>query len=345
MTLVLFFEAVILIAKLTPIIVGVIGAFLFLSPDRLPRAVTSRWYFYWPTLIVIYTVALVALFSVIGDIKQILRPEASDEGLPPNSTSQSQPQGLPPITIPPVAKLPPSSNSLNPSEKMKVAGVAIGMPIVAAIRTIMERDTTCYQIDTEDRAWTGITVTIAELDPVFQSPTVIECYRNRDDFEHIYLFPDIYETNREVFAVARVSRFKNLRVDDVRELLEQHYGFAQEPSYQPNFGSHLRWVADGTNSNLQEDCFLYLPRALESSLNNRPVGKETKQSARAQLNSYELQGSCGLVLNGFVANEDRRTSLLLVDTNRVQEYKTYAENLDEANKINQINKARRNTKF
>ena len=161
--------------------------------------------------------------------------------------------------------------------------------------------------------------------------------------------PDIYETNNKVFAVARVSKFKDLRVQDIRELLESRYGPAQEPSYQPNYGTHLYWLTNTpqpTDVYLKknEDCFLYLPRAMKSSLDSVPV-RPRDDGARAQLNSGELQGDCGLVLGAFITNRDRRMWLFVTDTSRVQNYKQYAKSREAANEIERVNKARRDTKF
>ena len=254
-----------------------------------------------------------SLYSVLGDIGGFLKPDVSEEARIQDRTSSSKVGELTPIEVPKVEQLRPGSATPRRDGTFAVADVTIGAPLLESIQRIVSRDKTCSEISVKDRAWTGITVTAAKQDPVFQSPRVVECYRSGDHFEHIYLFPDIYETKKAVFAVARVSTLKKLEVSDLRELLEHRYGSAREPGYQPNYGMHLRWLAGRAEQKVVErdGCFLYLPRAMKTSLEYSPVAGRQGVSAKAQLNSYELKDNCGLVLNAFIQKRDRRVWLFL----------------------------------
>jgi len=343
-------EIIYFFGKVIPILLGIVGAFLFLSPKRLPRAIRSRWYWYLPTLFVICVLAGVSLISVFGDITRYFEHKDIDHSASLNQKSSNLPGGLPPVEVPEVAELPDYQGRTLEGRSFAIADVTIGMSLAEADRTITKRDQACLDINVEDQSWTGITVTIAELDPVFQNPTVIECYENPNQYEHIYLFPDVHESNSKVLAVARISKFSDLRGEDIRELLERRYGPAVEPWYQPNYGTHLYWIAQNPQPNEaylkeNEDCFLYLPRALKSSLEYSPVSLNKGRPARAQLNSSELIGDCGLVLTAFISNTDRRLWLLAVNTSRVQAYREYANNKSAAEEIERINRSRRSTKF
>lgn len=348
-------EIVILLGKLVPVVLGIVGALIFYSPEKLPRFVASRRYLYRLSVSVIYVIAafafgsaVVALVSVVGDFREFLSRPNSNESTLTSGSEGERPISLPPIKVPPIANLPPGPDQRGGTlTSLRIAGVHLGMDLTEAIRVVREQLDNCTEIEVEDRAWTGISVTVARLDPVFQSPRVIECYRDPKDYEHVYLFPNIYEDEQRVFAIVRVGNLPNLRPKDIQDLLVARYGIPIEPSYQPNYGTHLYWVADSSLADptkINEECFLYLPRALKSSLDGAPVGAKVRSTSRAQLSSHELDTNCGVTLTTFISDE-RRFWMLLVDTERVMRYKTYARDKAAAEEAERINKARQQTRF
>lgn len=331
-------EVLILIAKVVPIIVGTIGAFLFLSPERLPHAISSRRYLYWPTLATIYVVAAVALFSAVDIIAGFSFDTGEKRS---SSTLVPRPTILAPINVPPLAEFPTEPLPFDKAAGFTVADVSLGSPMEEAVRIITDRDQTCSEIDITHRA-------SGDPDPVFQKPRAVKCYRDSENFEHILLFPDIYESGERVFAIARLSWLSELRISDIRELLVATYGPASQEDYPPQIGKKLFWRKqkpprdDDDLGNRDKNCFIDLPNSLAGS-SGLPFFSRGR-IPNIVLSSHGLNGNCGIVLTAFL-NKNLGTYLFLVDTGRLLKYKAHGEKIAAMKEVETINRAREKIKF
>ncbi|WP_350333367.1 hypothetical protein [Coralliovum pocilloporae] len=342
-----FLETVI---KIVSIIAGVFGAIVLTSPDRLPTYIRNRPGFYWPIAVVIFVFAGISFFSVYTQIADFFRsPQQSQEVA---VKDQKQTPLLPEISIPEIEPLPEQKGSVESKTSLSIADIVLGTPIDVAIQILLSRDEGCSEIEVIDPALrTKQVPAIYKLDHVFQKPRVVECFRSQHEYDHFYIYPDIYESDSKVFAIARYTSFDKLRMEDIRELLERRYGPSGDPYYQPNYGEGLYWAAHSgklTEGFIRQNknCFLYLPRAMESRLTNHPAALRTRQDVPiVHLSSYELKGDCGIVLHGFTLKDGPRLWLFLVNSTRVQAYKKYGNSLAEKDRIEQLNKARKNIEF
>lgn len=338
-----------LLGRILPIILGIIGALVLSSPEKLPEPIRKRRYLYWPIAAVIFIVAGISLYSISAEVGDYFSEKNNGEVASVKTQADSV-STLPEVKLPKVE--PFNDSKSGKTSSLSIADIKLGTPINDAIQHLVSRDETCSEVKVVDPALSSKKGPyLYKLDTVFQQPRVIECYRSKKDFEHFYIYPDIYESAQNVFAIARFTSFDGLRVEDVRELLESRYGPSGNPSYQPNYGKGFYWKENTRNLTAafiksNKDCFLYLPRAMKSALEYRPVlGGNYRNSPSVHLNSHELKGDCGVVLNGFTLNRGPSLWLFLVNSSSVQTYKKHGNSLVEREKLEQLNEARKKVKF
>jgi len=341
-------EILVFLSKLLPILAGIIGSILLMSPDRLPSAIRKRPYLLWPTVGTIYVFAVIALVAVGRDIFNYANHVmVSDTASSADPSTQPSTTPLEPLEIPETRDFDQAPSTATSS--LNISGVGIGTPLAEVMNLVEAAHGNCTERTVEERIVRYRQYTNPWPDVVFQEPLFIECFKDDASFHQYYIYPDVYETGTRVFAVLRVSKVGRLTIEDMIDLLESRFGTPAEPYVQGHDVARLYFFPDGFGRGTSyvranEGCFLYIWRAF-NAFNRKAVAAGDDPHREIALNSYELDEQCGPVLVANIYGRDSRIGLLLTDTDRVQQYREYGTSIREAEEIRLRNEAREEVDF